>query len=285
MATKEINCTHDMDSVILNYGEPCALFSVKLPKEAKILSKQTDKERLALSAMCLQPSLGKLIASDAKILTAMGVECSGEWPEDIDSKPFECFIDPKAISSLAGKEVDVAVWQNKYGEHYITGCEALGVRTQCQMSGARFTNWRRAVWEDSVTSIGIAEKEIPTLQTFIKEHMGKTNAERKMRVVFLKYTSDIGKLFVCIAEIGEYNVEAKSIAEKSFEVKQDSTHDFGIAYQADRFYYAIQADFNGTIRLIDHLHSARFDGKLHTSMLMPLAPKYIRVDGMAPYFE
>lgn len=96
MATKEINCTHDMDSVILNYGEPCALFSVKLPKEAKILSKQTDKERLALSAMCLQPSLGKLIASDAKILTAMGVECSGEWPEDIDGKLHTSMLMPLA---------------------------------------------------------------------------------------------------------------------------------------------------------------------------------------------
>lgn len=97
MATKEINCTHDMDSVILDYGGPCALFSVKLPKEAKILSKQTDKERLALSAICLQPSLGKLIASDAHILTAMNIECYGECPEDIDGKIRATMLMPKNI--------------------------------------------------------------------------------------------------------------------------------------------------------------------------------------------
>lgn len=244
MATKEINCTHDLDSVILNYGEPCALFTAKIPKEAKILSRQTDKQKASLSAICLQPSLGKLIASDAKIITVMDIECCGIWPPEYENgKPFECFIDAKAITALAGKETDVAVWENKDNLHYLTGCEAVGVLTQYQCTGASFPNWQRVMpTEQKECSITIDASAIVPLRKFLSEHRGKTKLEKDFRSVVLHCTPEHQKLQIRIMDA--FNEE---ITTKYFHIKAVPTHCLQQVFNLERFYLAIQADFTGEI--------------------------------------
>lgn len=285
METKEINCTV-ANNQLFDLGEPCACFTVKIPKEAKILSKQTDKEKVIVSAVCLQPSLGKIIASNSYILTVMDVECNGNWPEDIDDKPFECFIDPKAITALAGKEVGITVWQDESDRHYITCCEAMGVRAQYQLDGAKYVPWQRIMNRGFNESrrIRIANKEISALQKFIRELEGKTKKEKEHRVVCLQYTKDAPELIVRVAET-KYNHEYADtaetiIAEQSFALEYNISHDFYYVFAATNFYSAIQADFNGSI-WIDNTF-LKFDGASRESLLIS---SNIAVDDIKPYFK
>lgn len=259
MATKEINC--EFDRQIFDYGEPCAYFTVKLPKEAKVLSKQTDKERPTLSAICLQPSLGKLIASDGKILTAMDVECSGEWPEDIDGKPFECFIDPKAISSLAGKEVDVAVWRNKHGQHLLTGCEALGVRTQYAVGGARFADWRRVMPEDKPKAcvLSLKASEIEPLRKLIDKC--RSESKKHPSVVFLRRTPDANDVHIRIFKSGD------EIGTMHFALNEYPAQEIHREFDLELFYLAMQGGFNGEIAVYCDRDKATFGSKCGTTLM------------------
>lgn len=272
MKTNEIDCTV-ADNKLFDLGEPCAYFSAKFPKEAKTLKNQTSKERVILMPVCLQPSLNKIIASDTKILTAMNVDCVGYWPENIDGKPFECFINPKAISALAGKTVDIAMWQDESARHYITCCETTGVRTQYQLTGAKYVDWQRVInktySEDK--NICIAQKDISALQNFIKKNIGKTKKEQRVRVVSLMYTAGADSLNVRIAEQQqEYNLNAEIIAENSFTLELPFQHDFHVVYSAQQFFYAVQGDFNGNIWFADHNNASKFIGAIRQSLLMPI---------------
>lgn len=232
-----------------------------------MLSRQTSKKTASLSAICLQPSLGKLIVSDAKIITVMDVECCGEWPEDENGNPFECFIDAKAITALAGKETDIAVWKNEYNRHYLTGCEAVGVLAQYQCDGASFPDWQRVMpTEDKKEcSITINASAIVPLRKFLSEHRGKTKFEKDFRSVVLHCTPESQELQLRIMDASN-----KEIATEYFHIKVPPTHYLQQVFNLKRFYLATQADFTGEIAFYhtSGSYAATFSGECRRTLLI-----------------
>lgn len=279
---KRINCTLTEEQ-LRDLGEPIAYFTMKLPKEAKNLGKQASKERVGLEAICVQPERGKIIASDAHILTAMGVDCEGVWPDDKDGKTFECFIDPKAISSLAGKLVDIAVWTDYKGAHDVTACEATGVCSQYQLTNAKYPNWEKVMPTDDGCNIVMAESALETLRKFVKSNMGKTKKEREKRYVVFGASKEADDVMIQIVdETEEYSNEYTLIAKEQFDIKSNyPEHDIRMAFNAELFYYSVQEDFNGSIWFRNENSPVKFNGKMRESILMPMQ----LWGGYEPYFK
>lgn len=280
--TKEINCRLSL-SQLRDLGEPTAYFTAKIPKAAKNLGKQTSNIQARFEPICIQPELGKIIATDSNILTAMDVECHGDWPKANGSSPFECFVDSKAISGLAGKEIDIAVWSGYKGDHYVTCCETEGLRTQYQLTGAKYPDWKRVMPDDSGYNVMIAEQELDLLRKFVKANMGRTKAERKLRFAVLHASKDADDLLIRIMEQKEeYSDEWDTVAEQQFDMREyDSRHEFQIIFRADLFYYSIQEDFNGSMWIRDISQAVKFTGILRETILMPS----LGCDGLDSYFK
>lgn len=278
METKKINCDLTADQ-LRALGEPIAYFSAILPKEVKNLNKCVEDNKGThpqLQAICLEPSRNKLIASDSRILAVVDAECSGVWPGEKDGSPFQCYIEPKAIRELAGKTVDIAVWEDE-GCQKVTVCEASGVQTQTAASfNLKYPNWQRVIMgNNNECSITIKKDEIGSLRKFIQEHRGKTKSEKESRIVEVHATPEADDLLIRIW--GEsYGIDINSaIATTSVNLEGEyPTHYIREFFSLELFYYAIQEDFNGGItfhrnKFGPEIGMTTFNGTYRVSLMYP----------------
>lgn len=269
MTTKEINCTRHTLS-LQDLGEPEAYFTVSIPKAAKHLGNCVkNAQNDALHCICLQTDdkgHSFLIATDAYILTAFGVLRYG------DKTASECFIHPKAIRDLAGKEVDVAMWQDetykKHGQikHYLTACEAEGVRSQYQCTGQTFPDWKRVMNRETALCSTIVSRDIPKLQKFVRNEMGKTKKERQDRAVVIRANKGDRQMDIEIYDRSDNML----VSAMKVNLSKQAAKRFQFVHSAERFYYAIQADFCGDIRCTTDSISSVYYGAQSTTMLIAL---------------
>ena len=162
--------------------------------------------------------------------------------------------------------MDVAVWED--GNAIVTGCEADGVRSQTNTEN-RFFNWRRVIPGCSQAQIMIAEESLKPLRDFMKQNMGKTKKERERRSVAIhtEHGSNVMKVNI-VENRGLY--DSTLIAEHEVTLVEDPCWYVRMVFRADLFYYSIQEDFNGAIRLTAAAQPAKFLGTLRESLLMPM---------------
>lgn len=268
---KQINCNLT-DEQLRELGEPDAYFSLIIPKECKTWGKQTtdEKWRPAMNYICIEPGRGKIIVTNTYILHTIDVECDGVWPTDENGMPFQCFIDPKAIRELAGKQTDIAVWSQG---RKVTGCEASGVLTQNEFAG-RFPEYMKLIPREEGCSIKINPDELKRLREFVRANMGKTKAERKSRFVVIhaaKNDADTLQVRIIERDFEKYPDEgASELASEQFELSEYATHYAQVVFNAALFYYAVQEDFNGQMWIPDVARPAKFMGKMRRTILMPV---------------
>lgn len=266
---KEINCNLT-DEQLRKFGEPDAYFRVTIPKECKGWGKQADDNycRPTTQYICIEPGNGKIIVTNTKILHTLDIECDGIWPQG--DKPFQCFIDPKAISAFAGKETDIAVWTQG---RKVTACETIGALTQSEVNGI-YPDYARVIPAERGCNINIAPDELKRLREFVKINMGKTKQERKNRFsVIHAAKNDSDTLQVRIVEY-DYNKYPDSngtseLASEQFRLANNATHYAQIIFNTELFYYAIQEDFNGEMWIKDTGCPMKFLGEIRKTILMP----------------
>lgn len=275
---KQINCNLT-DEQLRELGEPDAYFSLIIPKECKTWWKQTDEEwRPATHHICIEPGNGKIIVTNTHILHTIDVECDGAWPTDENGMPFQCFIDPKAIRELAGKQTDIAVWRQG---RKVTACEASGVLTQNELAG-RFPDYMRVIPREEGCSIKINPDELKRLREFVRANMGKTKAECKNRCAVVhaaKNDADTLQVRIIEQDFEKYPDEgASELASEQFELSEYATHYAQAVFNAALFYYAVQEDFNGQMWIPDVARPAKFMGEMRRTILMP-----VHMDGIEQY--
>lgn len=275
MTTKEINCTLSTEQ-LKELGEPVAYFTVEIPKDVKNIGKCTEDSKgwhPVMQAVCLEPKQGKLIASDTYILYTASVKCSGTWPKADNNKPFQCFIDSKAIRDLAGKTVDIAVWTDENNHQKVTACEIPGVLAQHTIkTGNLFPDWQRVMPKEHNAIINIDPESVRNLRKFVKDNMGKTKKEREERYVVIHCTPEADNMQVRIVY---ENGEEIAVTYADLTGIQDPNY-IQQCYNAELFYYSIQEDFSGEISFVDDMRPATFRGESRISILMP---KYHNVFG------
>lgn len=267
---KEINCFCDIDQM-REKGEPIAYFTMDIPKEARNIGKCADKDhnRPMFLGICIEPDNNKMIVGNTKILHVIDAKCEGIWPEQQDGKPFQCNIDPKAIGALAGKLVDVAVWE-KDGKLDITACEADGVRTQYQEHNIAYPNYERVIPKNCNAIMMIEKDSIKPLRAFLKENRGKTKAERENRIAIVEATANSSEGKVTIYEQHEgYQITYTKIAEPLIIKLDRCDIDIKAAFNAQLLYFAVEDDFNGKI-WPSASHANKFNGEMRQTLLMPI---------------
>lgn len=276
METKKINCNLS-DEQLRELGEPIAYFSVEIPKEVKNIGKYTEDGKSgrhpALQSVCLEPGSGKLIATDTRILYTVDIECSGAWPATDDCNPFRCHIDPKAMRDLAGKTVDIAVWEDAGNHQKVTACEAAGVLAQHSiLSNIMFPDWRRVMPKDFAAGIRISPECIKPLGKFLKANIGNTKSEREERRAVIHITPAADTMQIRIIDPADSG-EIKEVAVAYFDLTEKVTHYGQQCYNEQLLYYSVLEDFNGEIRFSreNGIAIATFLGGQRESILMPLA--------------
>ena len=274
METKKINCNLS-DEQLRELGEPVAYFNVEIPKDVKNMGKYTKDAKTgghaALQAVCLEPENGKLIASDTRILYTAAIRCDGSWPAGDNNRPFQCFIDPKAIRELAGKTVDIAVWLDESDHQKVTACEAVGVLTQHSIPssgmGCWFPDWKRVMSQDTAATIRIAKDAVKPLREFLKANMGKNKAEREGRFAVVHVTPEADDMQVRIMDLCDGNL--KEVAVTYADLENRSERYILQSYDEQLFYYSVLEDFGGEISFAGDCRPATFKGECRTSLLMP----------------
>lgn len=274
METKKINCNLS-DEQLRELGEPVAYFNVEIPKEVKNMGKYTKDAKTgghaALQAVCLEPENGKLIASDTRILYTAAIRCDGSWPAGDNNRPFQCFIDPKAIRELAGKTVDIAVWLDESDHQKVTACEAAGVLTQHSIPssgmGCWFPDWKRVMSQDTAATIRIAKDAVKPLREFLKANMGKNKAEREGRFAVVHVTPEADDMQVRIMDLCDGDL--KEVAVTYADLENRSERYILQSYDEQLFYYSVLEDFGGEISFAGDCRPATFKGECRTSLLMP----------------
>lgn len=276
METKKINCNLS-DEQLRGLGEPVAYFSVEIPKEVKNIGKYTESPKEgyhpALQAVCLEPENGKMIASDTRILYTVDVECFGTWPAPNGGRPFQCYIDPKAMREFAGKTVDIAVWLDEENNQKVTACESAGVLSQHSMCGRNvcYPDWQRVIPRNHAAAIKVAPDAVKPLREFLKANMGRTKSECRERQAVIHITPEADDMQVRIIDPVDYG-EIKEVAVEYFDLAERATHYGQQSYNGQLLYYSVLEDFNGEIRFSRDNGPATFLGEQRVSLLMPLAP-------------
>lgn len=275
---KEINCICDIEQM-REKGEPIAYFTIDIPKEAKNIGNCADKDyiRPQLMGVCIEPGNNKMIVSNTKILHVIDAKCEGVWPEDKNGKPFQCNIEPKAISALAGKLVDVAVWE-KDGKLDITACEANGVRSQYQERNVKYPDYMRVIPQNCDAIMMIAQDSIKPLQVYLKANRGKTKAERENRIAIVEATANgiDGKVTVYEKSAG-WEITYFKVGEPFIFKLERCDTDIKIAYNAHLLYFAVEDDFNGEIWPCEH-GANKFNGEMRQTLLMPMAVNFEEIE-------
>ncbi|MDE5886437.1 MAG: hypothetical protein K2H46_02495 [Muribaculaceae bacterium] len=275
---KEINCICDIEQM-REKGEPIAYFTIDIPKEAKNIGNCADKNfiRPQLMGVCIEPGNNKMIVSNTKILHIIDAKCEGVWPDGKNSKPFQCNIEPKAISALAGKLVDVAVWE-KDGKLDITACEANGVRSQYQEHNIAYPNYERVMPQNCNAVMMIAQDSIKPLRAYLKANRGKTKAERENRIAIVEAISSLKSCKVSVYEQSAGYKTTYNLVDEPLIVKIDRCDtDIKIAYNAHLLYFAVEDDFNGEIWTADN-RANKFNGEMRQTLLVPMVVNFKEID-------
>lgn len=285
-AIKHIGCEKDLREK----GEPIAWFTIDIPKEVKNLNKCINEKKHKysmpqLNTICVVPENGKLYATNTHILQSVRVTCSGEWPAGEDKevggtiyyRPFQCNIDPKAINHLAGKTVDVAVWQDGNGNLDVTACEAPGVLTQydeTRRGGRCFPDAERILRQERELTIRIARDSLKPMRDWVKEHMGKATPDSSgswdgSNRVILHAIPYADTVRLAIKRRND-NYEWEDVAVADFDLDGKADSEVQLRFYAPLFHLSVDGDFNGEICMTDHCHPVSFMGECRTSVLMPL---------------
>lgn len=278
---KLINCNQDLRAK----GEPIAYFHIDMPKEAKNLGKCVNKKRSHLPqllSICVEPENNKLIVSDTYVLQTLDAPCEGIWPDGVEKEilgamkylPFQCNIDPKAINYLAGKRVDVAVWETEDGKLDVTACEADGVLAQYNETNNRFPDWQR-VMPSSGESIRIHPDYIRAMIEWVKKNMGKTSPDScgewsKNNFIQIHTTPYADTIQLRMYEFNNDEYKHREIASTEIELSERINTEIKMTFVAPLFYLCIDGDFNGEIQITDQYKPAKFLGMYRESLLMPV---------------
>ncbi len=286
-AIKHIGCEKDLREK----GEPIAWFTIDIPKEVKNLNKCVNPKKCQytmpqLSAVCVVPENGKMYASDTHILQCVKAPCNGEWPAGEEKevggtiyyRPFQCNIDPKAISHLAGKTVDVAVWQDANGKLDVTACEAPGVLMQydeAKRGNQRFPDAERILKQERERAIRIVRDSLKPMRDWVREHMGKATPDSsgswdKSNHVTLHVSPYADTVQLTIKRRND-NYEWEEVAVAEFDLHEQPDFEMEATFWVPLFHLSVDGDFNGEMRLTDSYHPFNFMGEYRTSVLMPLA--------------
>ncbi len=275
---KEINCICDIEQM-REKGEPIAYFTIDIPKEAKNIGNCADKNfsRPQFMGVCIEPGNNKMIVCNTKILHVIDAKCEGVWPEGKNGKPFQCNIDPKAISVLAGKLVDVAVWE-KNGKLDITACEANGVRSQYQERNIAYPDYGRVIPQNCDAIMMIAQDSIQPLRSYLKVNRGKTKAERENRIAIVEASENGNECRVSVYEVSKsYGITSNRVGEPLVVKIDRCDTDVKIAYNAHLLYFAVEDDFNGEIWPSDS-RANKFNGEMRQTLLMPMVANYEEIE-------
>lgn len=279
---KEINCELGTDE-LHELGEPIAYFHFMMPKEARNIGKQAYKrgDRPQLESICVQPGKNKLIVTDTRILSTIDIDCKGEWPECDPGHEFGCGIDPEAVSMMAGKMVDVAVWE-KNGEKYVTCSGCCDCDTQVLESAWKFPNWERLFPKDGQLSIILSAKEQYRFVKWLKANKGKSAGkggynEYKHRMAILETFRYQDVLRAKIVEYDQDDEKMKTVESCDFKLMKDAETDFKTGFYAPLLYLAVSDDFGGEIEFTDWCRPIVTCGKYRKTLLMP-----IQLDAIEP---
>lgn len=250
--------------------EPIAWFTLNIPKDAKDCGKCTEKDGLrpVLNAIMVEPDSGKMVVTNTRILHAYDVKCKGVWPQD-RTTPFQCYIEPKDVARLAGKEIDVAVFAVEINgrKSELTMCEVVGTRSECDYKGI-YPDWRRVMPQNIPDYVKLTQESVEELRKWLKPLIGKTKKERENTQITIKANKESGKLDVRVIARSEKYGEITSANEDAFAL-DDFNSDTMVCYNAELFYYAILPDFYGNICISD-CRANKFCGKMRETILMPI---------------
>ena len=284
---RRIGCEKDLREK----GEPIAWFTIDIPKEAKNLNKCINNKKHGyimpqLTSICVVPEYGKLYATNTHILQSVAARCDGEWPVGVEKEsggtiyyqPFQCNIDAKAINYLAGKTVDVAVWQNEDGKLDVTACEAVGVLTQYDESkrrGNSFPNAERIISQSRDMTIKLRPAEIKKMRDWVKANVGKLTPNSsgewyENNRLRLHTAPEADSVMLSIEAEGE-DFEWHEVSTAYFDLAETVDTEISIWFCAPLFYLSVDGDFNGEISIADNCHPASFAGVYRTSVLMPMS--------------
>ncbi|MDE6649162.1 MAG: hypothetical protein K2K45_04460 [Muribaculaceae bacterium] len=273
---KEINCICDIEQM-REKGEPIAYFTIDIPKEAKSIGNCADKNHSQLMGVCIEPGNNKMIVSNTVILHVIDAKCEGVWPEKRNGKTFQCNISPKAIRALAGKLVDVAVWE-KDGKLDITACEANGVRSQYQERNVVYPNYERVIPKNCDAIMMIAQDSIKPLRSYLKANRGKTKAERDNRIAIVEAStnSNEGRISIYEQSTG-WEITYFRVEEPLTVTLDRCDTDIKIAYNANLLYFAVEDDFNGEVWSYDNRVN-KFNGEMRQTLLMPMVVNFEEIE-------
>ena len=269
---KWINCNRTHNEMA-ELGEPIAVFTVTIPKEAKVLGKCVNSKLYRdLSNICIEPERGLLYASDSKILSTFKVDCEGSWPQSettVDQSGatvinyFRCKIDPKAIALHAGELVDVAVWFDpQRPNNLITQCESLPGISQCEDTD-RYPDIERVIPQSSPYRFKIAESELPRLRKWLKANKGKPSDGKLVRMTLGKNSDRVE--FQTYFTIDSPDGEPISVTLAEFEPKAN----IQLHFFASLFYLCLEGDFDGRIEVTSDSKPIKTLGEYRESILLP----------------
>lgn len=232
-----------------------ARFSLELPKTAKTLAKYVCKDDLRpmLKYVCIEPTRGLISATDAFKLQIINFEPIAGCPDGI-----QIFIDPKHITKVAGKRVNITVSD-----------EGRGMRkAEIECNGELFT---------TETKTG----EFPNILLYIPK---KTYAEKirltsgsvdALRDICHLHKNNIGIVF----EISEGcnimtvcpNLEdyTDNRAVYYLELAEPAELTGQIGFNPQNLALCLEAS-NGVISIIDETRAVMFEGAADATLLMPI---------------
>lgn len=176
---------------------------------------------------------------------------------------------------MAGKEVDIAMWEDETNKrngrsvHYLTGCEAEGVRAQFQCTGQTAPDWKRVLSNGIALCCEIKSNNIPTVRAFVRRNMAGTRLERDMerdmkRVVI---RADKGSTTATV-EIYDFHNRRDCIESMRIELAEPANASFQFTHEAERFHNALLVGFNGTVRCNPaDMHAIYYDNTLGVTAL------------------
>lgn len=276
----------DIEFDKLNPDNIIAKFHVRIPKDCKMFGKCVNKKeyREIANHVYIQPSTGKLLATDTFAIARADVECNGQWPEDAEEvkgdvsilKRYIAPISADAMCKYAGQEIDVTTYrQDGKSTTLITSDTAVAAISSVSInSSTNYPDWQRYWLEDEqyVEKIKLTPGAVRELRKWIA-YGSNINIEINIsknadNVQFSLWYEDRGKWDqekgCCVGE----PLEDKDALYCDIESGQPQ-HDIHMTFDAGLFRINIMDGFNGELWFERAGHPVRFCGEQRESILMP----------------
>lgn len=255
-----------------------ASFRVRIPEDCKPMGRYIDKKdcREMFNHVFIQPSTGKLLATDSRIMAIVDVECSGQWPEDTEEikedvsilKRYIAPISADAICKYAGQEIDVVTYkQDGQATTLITSETAFRAISAVQLnSSINYPDWQRIWVKDCVEKIKLTKDAVKALRGWFR-----LNAPKKGWHVEINVSKQADNVHFEMSKQSEVYGEWEQVDELYCDIESGyPKHDIHMTFFANLFQINTLDGFNGELWFTDLHRPIKFCGEQRESILMPI---------------